>query len=41
VAYGVDIEAAATAQHATLAAAYCLLALVVGYFFLKSREIAG
>jgi ABC-type transport system involved in multi-copper enzyme maturation permease subunit len=41
VAYGMDIERSAVMQHATLAAAYCVVVLIVGYFFLKTREIAA
>lgn len=41
VAYGMNISGDAVAQHASLAFAYCLVALVVGYFFLKTREIAA
>jgi hypothetical protein len=41
VAYGMDIERAAVMQHASLAAAYCVVVLIVGYFFLKTREIAA
>ncbi|HTN74131.1 MAG TPA: ABC transporter permease [Pirellulaceae bacterium] len=41
VAYGMNISGDAVAQHASLALAYCLVALVVGYFFLKTREIAA
>ena len=41
VAYGMNISNDAVLQHATLAFAYCLLAIVVGYFFLKTREIAS
>jgi ABC-type transport system involved in multi-copper enzyme maturation permease subunit len=41
VAYGMNIDANAVAQHATLALAYVLVTLLVGYFFLKTREIAA
>lgn len=41
VAYGMNIEASATAQHASIAAAYIIVVLFVGYFFLKTREIAA
>jgi hypothetical protein len=41
VAYGMNISGDATLQHATLAAAYCVVTLMIGYFFLKTREIAA
>lgn len=41
VAYGMNIDASAVGQHATLAAAYVIVVLIVGYFFLKTREIAA
>lgn len=41
VAYGMNIDGSAVGQHATLAAAYVIVVLIVGYFFLKTREIAA
>lgn len=41
VAYGMNIDSSAVGQHATLAAAYVVVVLIVGYFFLKTREIAA
>jgi ABC-type transport system involved in multi-copper enzyme maturation permease subunit len=41
VAYGMNVSNNAVLQHATLAFAYCLVAIIVGYFFLKTREIAA
>lgn len=41
VAYGMNIDSSAVGQHATLAMAYVVVVLIVGYFFLKSREIAA
>jgi hypothetical protein len=41
VAYGMNIDANKIMQHCTAAAAYCIVALLIGYFFLKTREIAN
>ncbi len=41
VANGIDIYAAVMFQQMTLAAVYATCATLAGYFFLKSREIAG
>lgn len=41
VAYGMNVSGDAITQHAILAFAYCAVALIVGYFFLKTREIAA
>jgi hypothetical protein len=41
VAYGMNIDADATGQHLTLALAYIIVVLIVGYFFMKTREIAA
>jgi ABC-type transport system involved in multi-copper enzyme maturation permease subunit len=41
VAYGMNISMDAVLEHSLLAAAYAVVALVVGYFFLKTREIAA
>ncbi len=40
-ASGIDIFAALLARHAFATFGYCLLAFLVSYFFLKSREIAA
>jgi hypothetical protein len=40
-ASGFDVFGALLARHATATLGYCLLAFVVSYFFLKSREIAA
>jgi hypothetical protein len=41
VAYGFNIDGNLLAQHCTIAAAFVLVLSIYGYFFLKSREIAG
>jgi hypothetical protein len=41
VAYGYDVNNHLLAEHAVLALAFCLVTSVVGYFFLKTREIAA
>ena len=41
VASGFDIPANIIGQHATIAVAYFLVAVCIGYFFLKTREIAA
>jgi len=40
-ASGFDILNALLARHAAATAGYCILAFLVSYFFLKSREIAA
>ena len=40
-ASGFDVFGALLARHATATLGYCLLAFLVSYFFLKSREIAA
>ncbi len=40
-ASGFDVFGALLARHATATLGYCLLAFMVSYFFLKSREIAA
>ena len=40
-ASGFDIFGALLMRHAAATLGYCVLAFVVGYFFLKSREIAA
>jgi hypothetical protein len=41
VAYGIDIFGSLLARHITLGAGYFLLTSLVGYFFLKTRELAA
>jgi hypothetical protein len=41
VAYGYDVNNDLLAEHAVLTLAFCLVTSVVGYFFLKTREIAA
>ena len=41
LATGFDIPANIIGQHVTIALAYFLVAVCVGYFFLKTREIAA
>lgn len=41
VAYGYDVNNDLLAEHAVLAFAFCLVTSIVGYFFLKTREIAA
>jgi hypothetical protein len=41
VANGMNIFGALVGRHATAAVCYLLLAVMVGYFFLKTREVAG
>ena len=40
-ASGFDIFGALLLRHATATLGYCLLAFIISYFFLKSREIAA
>ncbi len=41
VAYGVDIFDSLLFRHITLAACYFLATALIGYFFLKTRELAA
>ena len=41
VAYGIDIFESLLMRHITLAACYFLLTSLIGYFFLKTRELAA
>lgn len=41
VAYGIDIFESLLLRHMTLAACYFLLTSLIGYFFLKTRELAA
>lgn len=41
VAYGIDIFGSLLCRHITLTISYFLLTAVVGYFFLKTRELAA
>jgi ABC-type transport system involved in multi-copper enzyme maturation permease subunit len=41
VAYGVNIFGSLVLRHITLAAGYVLLTCLIGYFFLKTRELAA
>ncbi len=41
VAFGVNIFGGLLSRHLTIAAGYFLLTTIVGYFFLKTREMAG
>ncbi|MBX3421695.1 MAG: ABC transporter permease [Pirellulaceae bacterium] len=41
VAYGYNIPGSLVCRHLTMAAAYFVLCSVVGYFFLKTRELAS
>jgi hypothetical protein len=41
VAYGVDIFGSLLCRHITLAACYFVVTALVGYFFLKTRELAA
>ncbi|MBM3998597.1 MAG: ABC transporter permease [Planctomycetes bacterium] len=41
LAYGFDIDNALLAQQATIVAGYMLVLTIVGYFFLKTRELAA
>jgi hypothetical protein len=40
-ASGFDIFGALLGRHATATLGYCILAFLISYFFLKSREIAA
>jgi hypothetical protein len=41
VAYGVNIFDDLMWRHATITLGYCLMACFIGYFFLKTREMAA
>ncbi len=41
VAYGYNIPGALLSQHVVLTAVYFIVVAVIGYFFLKTREIAA
>jgi hypothetical protein len=41
VAYGVDIFGSLLGRHITITVAYFVLTTLIGYFFLKTRELAA